>query len=242
MKYTMVFLGLLALLSCAGTALADDAPSTDSSSSPSPPDTTSTISVVVAFGDSITAGYPYLRTGNGCSCSTSSSCCAGYEAGVEALLQYTLPNAVVHNWGISGEVSGDGLKRISSVLQSSQPSHVLLMEGTNDLWWLDTNTVAYNLLSMVYWIQSAGAVPILATLTPDTRGGKPIAAMNQLIREMGSTYNIAICDQYEVVASSWDSLNYDKLHPNTNGYWAMSVGWYNTLMLDTDGTSGLSPW
>ncbi|OQX13199.1 MAG: hypothetical protein BWK76_16540 [Desulfobulbaceae bacterium A2] len=198
--------------------------------------TSKPFTTILGFGDSITAGVPYVSTswsGNGCRCATDSSCCAGYEPTLEALLQRSYPNTVVVNWGVPGETTGDGLSRLSSALWASRPSHVLLMEGTNDLWWVDPATVVTNLQSMAQLVIAAGALPILGTLTPDTRTGsdaKPIAATNLLINNIVKTNSYIISFQDQVLSASWSSLTYDGLHPNSTGYAYMAQTWYNTLM------------
>ncbi|OQX17714.1 MAG: hypothetical protein BWK76_09825 [Desulfobulbaceae bacterium A2] len=232
MNKKIIYFTLLSGLSCCAALNAqgnDDLLSCETLTKP--------ITTVMGFGDSITAGYPYIPSisweGNGCRCATNSSCCGGYETTLEGFLQTTLPNAMVVNWGIPGETSSDGLSRLSSALRSSLPSHVLLMEGTNDLWWVDSTTVAYNLLSMAQVVRSAGAVPVLATLTPDTRTGsnvKPIAQTNYLIHYLAHINDIVVSDQNQILSAYWSSLSNDGLHPNTSGYYYMATTWYNVLV------------
>lgn len=197
----------------------------------------SSVTTVVGFGDSITTGTPYIPSstweGNGCRCATNSDCCGGYETTLENWLQYQDKNVTVLNYGIPGEMSSNGAERLASVLAAARPSHVLLLEGTNDLWWVDVNTVAGYLLEMVRQVRAVAAIPILATLTPDSRADasvKAIDELNNLIRWIGRQYRVVICDQDGATAADWENLNADGLHPDANGYVVMASAWYKTLV------------
>ena len=184
---------------------------------------------IVAFGDSITAGYPYIENGNGC------TYCLGYEYYLQYLLDYYQgTGAYVYNYGISGErLLTGGVNRIDSVMASTGADYVLIMEGTNDLrHYVNPETVAYNLSLVASKVAQQGGVPIVATLTPDTRYGadwKNIATTNEYIK----SYNAQFClsDQYSAMLPYWNSTYTDDyLHPNYWGYWLMAATWYTSLL------------
>ena len=186
---------------------------------------------VVGFGDSITAGWPYQTyNGNGC------SNCGGYEIFLQDFFNWTGRDAIVLNYGVPGEMSGDGLNRIDNVMLASSADYVLLMEGTNDLtFYVDAGTVAYNVYWMAWRVYLWGGKPILATITPDTRYGadwKNVGVANAWIRYYASVSSwITLSEQNAAVLPYWNSgYNYDGLHPNWWGYWIMAQTWYGDVL------------
>lgn len=186
---------------------------------------------IVAFGDSITAGKPYLRTGNGC------TSCGGYEIFLQYFLDWEGQGRKIYNYGVSGEdLVFDGVNRIDSVMAATRANYVLIMEGTNDLGhYVDPATVAYNVYYVAYKVLQWGGKPVVGTITPDTRYGssdwKNISAANTYIRNyVSSTPLMCLSDQYSAIAPYWNSgYNYDKLHPNYYGYWIMALTWYYSM-------------
>ena len=186
---------------------------------------------IVAFGDSITAGYPYLKNGNGC------AGCGGYQPFLQYFLDWEGRGRKVYNYGVSGEyVVFQGVNRIDSVMAATRPKHALIMEGTNDLslLYIDPLTVAYNVYYVAYKALLWGAKPVVGTITPDTRYGwdwKRVGTANKYIRKfVGSTPQMCLSDQNAGIAPYWNSgYNYDRLHPNYYGYWIMSLYWYYAL-------------
>ena len=77
---------------------------------------------ILAFGDSLTAGY-------GLSAHHS------FAAQLEALLRVRHPQAVVQNAGLSGDTSAGGLARLPRVLArlTAQPALAIVELGANDL-------------------------------------------------------------------------------------------------------------
>ena len=196
------------------------------------PDKSRAGGTVVAFGDSITAGYPYLKNGNGC------VNCGGYEP----YLQYYLDwwdgsGRYVYNYGVGGEyLTFQGINRIDSVMAATYPAeYVLIMEGTNDLaFYFDPATIAYYLYAVAARVTLWGATPIVATLTPDTRYGwdwKNISTTNAYIKSyVNSNPLMCLSDQYAALAPYWSyGYSYDGLHPNYYGYWLMGVNWYYAI-------------
>jgi len=179
---------------------------------------------VDAFGDSITAGWVvHARDGNGC------RGCGGYEPALQSLLKSAGRDAVVKNWGKGGESTSSGASRIPIVLSLDNPRYVLLMEGTNDLLFLSPDTVRRNMAYMVDVSLTRGVVPILGTITPDSRGGKPITLTNALLKELAEQKKIALADHYAAVKDNWSSLTADGLHPNSAGYAKMAQVWFEAM-------------
>ncbi len=189
-------------------------------------------STVVTFGDSITSGYPYQTSdGNGC------VNCGGYQWFLQNYLNWSGYDMTVYNYGVRGEFTWDGLVRIDSVMAATAANYVLIMEGTNDLtFYVDPSTVAYYVYYLAWKVVMWGGIPILATITPDTRQGigydwKGIGIANAWIKYFVAE-NSYICgsDQYTAIEPYWDiGYNYDGLHPNWYGYWMMGAMWFYDL-------------
>jgi lysophospholipase L1-like esterase len=73
----------------------------------------------------------------------------------------------VVNRGIGGDTTAGMLARYALEVLQKKPELVILLGGTNDLWWgLDPKLIIANLASMVVQAQHYGIVPILALPLP----------------------------------------------------------------------------
>ncbi|MDZ7695438.1 MAG: GDSL-type esterase/lipase family protein [Deltaproteobacteria bacterium] len=196
--------------------------------------TSSQENVILAFGDSITQGYPYEEQyGNG------RMNVGGYEPRLNTLL-----GVPVLNWGVAGETTLGGVERLPSVVSDPDASYVLILEGTNDrpLWWESTTTI-HNLDQMIDQSWAAGVTPILATLIPD---GNPdgtyqydnrIKTWNVDIRNLAASKGVTLAEQYWRLRGNWDAWHCgDWIHPNWDGYHAMADEWYQALLPATPPT------
>lgn len=192
---------------------------------------------VVGFGDSITNGWPYYKYPPG-----DGARWGGYQPNLESKLVAAGLDAIVLNYGWSGESTHaeppeyiGGFNRLGSVLSASQPHFVLLKQGTNDLDGVyhppiySASQVVNNLSAMVDIVRQHGAIPILATLTPDTSRSKDIAGTNQLIRDLAQQKGVELADHHDVVVGDWPALTSDGLHPNHSGYQALADTWFSAL-------------
>jgi lysophospholipase L1-like esterase len=186
--------------------------------------------VVNAFGDSLTSGYPYWSgmDGNGC---VPSSCNGGYEPPLQTMLRAGGREAVVQNWGRRGDTSSSGLARLDAVLAISNPRYILLMEGTNELYWGRHATVRDNLGKMIDKARARGVIPILGTFTPDLRyPQKDIPRANALLKELALKKEVAVADHYSAVIDNWRTLcTSDTMHPNREGYAIMARVWAEAI-------------
>ena len=153
--------------------------------------------VVVAFGDSLTAGYG-----------------ADEEESYPAVLA-KLTGLNVVNEGIPGEVSEAGSDRLPSVLRKHDPELVILCHGGNDmLQRVDDALIAAHVQEMIEAIQATGAdVILLGVPKPGLFLKAPsfyaeVAHRNQIPYD-GKTLP-------EILASG--SLKSDAIHPNAEGY------------------------
>jgi lysophospholipase L1-like esterase len=94
--------------------------------------------------------------------------------GSDFLKPYTWPSLTaqqlgidVVNNGIGGDTTGGMLGRYAFEVLQHRPEMVILLGGTNDLWWgLAPKQILANLASMVVQAQHYGIVPILALPLP----------------------------------------------------------------------------
>ncbi|PTU32076.1 arylesterase [Stenotrophobium rhamnosiphilum] len=153
---------------------------------------------VLAFGDSLTYG-------------TGAKTEEAYPA---RLAQITGLNII--NAGIPGETSAEGLARLSSVLDETEPDLVILCLGGNDmLRKLDLMKMQSNLSQMIREIQGRKiALILLATPRPSILNLKSDPVYAALAKENKLPIENEIFA--EVIADS--NTNSDHIHPNARGY------------------------
>jgi acyl-CoA thioesterase-1 len=162
--------------------------------------------VIVAFGDSLTAGF-------------------GAEPGSSYadFLQKDLDRAGsrwrVVNAGVSGDTTTDGVNRLSSVLEH-KPAVVILEFGGNDgLRGLPLETTQANLDRMVVALRGSGATVLLAGMTlPPNYGPEYIHGFEQIYSKLAAKYKLArIPFLLEGVALDRGLMQRDGMHPTAKG-------------------------
>lgn len=153
--------------------------------------------VVLAFGDSITAG-----TG------------AGAGESYPEILGGLIGRRVV-NAGAPGEVTAEGTVRLPELLESVRPSLLILCHGGNDLLrHMDQRQAAENLRGMIRMARERGiAVVLVAVPSPDL-SLKPPAFYGELAAESG----LPIESKALGKILGKGSLKSDYIHPNAAGY------------------------
>ena len=177
--------------------------------------------VVVCFGDSITAGYN----------------ATSYSVYLQGMVDATIVNA-----GNGGEDTHGGVGRIGGVLAQHQPQKIIIMEGANDVMeGISPSTTSYNLENMLQQAASAGAIPILSTITPNSsNSGYVPENYNPGIISLASDSGTALVDTYANVISNWSNLNLDGVHPNDAGAKVIAEGFSSQVASggDDDGGGG----
>jgi acyl-CoA thioesterase-1 len=158
--------------------------------------------VVLAFGDSLTFG-----TG------------AAKDESYPAILARNTGLHVV-NAGVPGEISAEGLARLSTALDEAQPKLLILCHGGNDfLRRMDEATAASNIRAMIELAKSRG-IPVVLVATP--KPGIP-ASVPAFYGEIASQADIPL-EGSVVKDVLYDSrLKSDLVHPNGKGYGAMAA-------------------
>jgi acyl-CoA thioesterase-1 len=174
--------------------------------------------VVVAFGDSLSAGF-------------------GVEPGFsypdflqKEIDQRGLKWRVV-NLGVSGDTTTDGLNRVSEVL-AVKPEIVIVEFGGNDgLRGLPLEITRSNLDSIVSQILNAGARVVLAGMTlPPNYGPEYIRPFETIYVDLAAKYNVPrIRFLLEGVGGNPKYMRPDGLHANAEGNAIVAKNVFRTL-------------
>ena len=162
--------------------------------------------VIVAFGDSLTAGHG-LEPGE------------SYPDVLQKLLDQRGLRYRVVNQGISGDTTSGGLDRVKLALQL-KPAVVILELGANDgLRGLPLTATRANLASMIDQFRRGGARVLLAGMTlPRNYGPDYVQGFEQVFRDLAREKRVAtIPFLLEGVASDPRLMQPDALHPTAEG-------------------------
>jgi len=162
--------------------------------------------VIVAFGDSLTAGFG-AEPGN------------SYPDFLQKDLDRGGLRWRVVNEGVSGDTTTDGVNRLDEVLHY-KPGIVVVEFGGNDgLRGLPLETTRANLDQIVETLRTAGATVVLAGMTlPPNYGPEYIRGFEQIYRELAAKYKLTrIPFLLEGVATDRSLMQRDGLHPTGKG-------------------------
>lgn len=190
----------------------------------------------LAFGDSITFGRG----------SDSNGPATGYPAYLAGILMYNFPDQAFKmvNKGNPGEQTSGGLGRIDSVLERYPSDFMLLMEGTNDIFFgVSFGTIQANLKQMALRAAAHGTTPVLATIIPTlpygVRAGQYARTRSfytgGYVQSLAARYGLACADQWRAFCSipDWPGTIMETVtgnHPNDDGYrYVMTPQWYETI-------------
>ncbi len=199
------------------------------------------VGVIIAFGDSLTEGCGNEVSSCGVT-PRPGDCTYDYETILKALLTENRYEFTVHNFGVGGETTVDGINRLPYVFDNAcnqRAEYILLLEGTNDLLHgaMGAN-VKFNLGIMIDMSRENGLEPLLATLPPDSEPDnqyKNIPLMNQYIRELAVEKNVTLVEQYNALEPNWGTYTNprgcygDLTHPNSTGFDVIGTVWYESL-------------
>lgn len=159
-------------------------------------------SILLAFGDSITYGYG-----------------ANKNESYPSYLQNML-NMKVINSGISGEISADGLKRLSSVIEKTKPDVVIVCHGGNDiLRKYNIETTKENIKKMLELIRNTGAEPILVGV-PSLKG--LIISTDSIYKDIAKEDSVIFEGEIIEKIIKSPNLKSDQIHPNKDGYYEIA--------------------
>jgi lysophospholipase L1-like esterase len=161
-----------------------------------------------------------------------------------ALAEKELNIRIVNN-GISGDTTGGLLSRFYHDVIQYRPGMVIIMAGTNDLWWdLSINVILANIFSMACQAQHHNIVPVIGLPLPmytdaaqqqnmlEPIGGfkKCVEKMSKLVKALRDTAeksDVAWMDFYHAFFDQQGNVLgkfffEDGLHPNKDGHRRMA--------------------
>jgi acyl-CoA thioesterase I len=163
--------------------------------------------IILAFGDSLTAGYG-----------------VPHGSGYPELLQRKLDEEGYHyhviNAGISGDTTSGGIGRLDPEL-TKPPSIVILELGGNDgLRGLPVEQTRANLEEMILAFKAAGSQVILAGMTlPRNYGVDYVRAFEDVFIELAEKHKLVFIPFFlEGVAGQPGLVLPDGIHPSAEGY------------------------
>lgn len=161
--------------------------------------------VIVAFGDSLTAGF---------GADTGSS----YPDFLQRELDRGGYRYRVANAGISGETTTDALERLKTVT-ALKPAVVIVEFGGNDgLRGLPLSTTRSNLDQIVASLKDSGAAVLLAGMTlPPNYGPDYIASFQHIYSDLATKYKVALIPFLLEGVAGTNLMQRDGLHPTADG-------------------------
>ncbi|HVW87364.1 MAG TPA: arylesterase [Bryobacteraceae bacterium] len=175
--------------------------------SPAPtPQQTDTRPAVVAFGDSLSAGFG-LDPGK------------SFPDDLQRLIDKAGYRYHVVNMGVSGDTTTDGVERLPSVV-ALKPAVVILEFGGNDgLRGQPVSSAKQNMAKMIEALQSSGAQVVIAGMTlPRNYGPEYIHSFEQMYVELAKQYRLVrIPFLLDGVGGVDHLMQPDGLHPTAQG-------------------------
>jgi acyl-CoA thioesterase I len=168
------------------------------------------VPVIVAFGDSFTAGLGIPRE-------------AAFPAQLEMWLRWQSKATRVINAGKSGDTTANALPRLDNAL-ADHPDLVILELGANDaLRGIDPTITRSNLSAMITKIQESGAKLLLTgILAPPNWGEEYRQAVDRIYPDLARSYKVPLYPFFlQGVAPDPQLIQADGLHPNERGVWVL---------------------
>ena len=168
---------------------------------------------IVAFGDSLSAGYELPEN-------------EGFPKQLEAALKAKGFDVVVENSAVSGDTSSGGLERLDwSIAEGT--NLVVLELGANDaLRGIDPALTRANIDQMIQRLKARNIKVVLAgMLAPPNMGADYAEPFNAIYPELSQQYQVALYPFFmdDVITKSDLKLN-DGLHPNAKGVAVIVAG------------------
>ncbi len=169
--------------------------------------TADALPTLVAFGDSLTAGFGVPVAD-------------AYPARLERRLREQGFAYRVLNAGVSGDTTAGGLRRVDVVLKA-RPRIVILELGANDgLRGLPPERTRDNLAQIIERLQAGGAIVVLAGMrVPPNYGDRYATAFAAIFPELARRYRLPLIPFFlDGVATEPALTQDDGIHPNGEGY------------------------
>ena len=162
---------------------------------------------IVAFGDSLTAGY-------GLNLKDS------YPSQLQNYLANLGYNVEVINMGVSGETTAGGVRRIDFALEQKPDIIIIGLGGNDALRGLSPIDTASNIDSIVNSADKQELeIVLLGMLAPDNLGLSYTEKFNRIFKDVSEKYNTSLVPFFLQNVALVKNLNQnDGIHPNKDGY------------------------
>jgi acyl-CoA thioesterase I len=163
--------------------------------------------VLVAFGDSLTAGLGVAPS-------------EAYPAQLQEKLLLAGYRYRVVNAGVSGETTAGALRRVDWVLKSKPEIVIVELGGNDGLRGLDLKETRANLAQIIERLLAGGAKVLLAGMKlPPNYGPAYTDAFQSLYIDLAKHYNVSLIPFFlEGVATKTGLNQADGIHPTASGY------------------------
>jgi len=203
-------------VACGGAAENRAAPA-PAAATPAPP--AQTLPKIVAFGDSLTAGYGLAPS-------------ESYPALLQKMLDADGYRYEVVNAGVSGDTSAGGLRRIDWALDAGEVRFVILELGANDF--LRGQPVAEtkkNLAAIIERAESRGARVLLAGMYTTTNAGRDYQReIDEAFKSLTREHEVTLIPFFLEGVAGRAELNLDDgIHPNAEGTRVVAATVYKHL-------------
>ena len=162
--------------------------------------------VIVAFGDSLTAGY-------GLSASDA------FPVRLETALRQAGKRVRVINSGVSGDTTAGGRARLDWVL-ADKPDAAIVELGANDaLRGIDPEEASRNLSAILSELKKRNVrVLLTGMLAPPNLGDRYVTAFNTIFPNLAAAHDVMLYPFFlDGVAAEADLNQHDGIHPNALG-------------------------
>lgn len=160
---------------------------------------------ILAFGDSLTAGYGLARA-------------QSFASRLEALLRARHPAASVHNAGVSGDTTSGGRARLARVLAAlpAKPDLAILQLGANDMMrGYPPLRTRENLAAMLVEFGRCNIPVVLAGMVAPALLGPSATAFNAIYAELAAAHRATLYPFFlDGVALRPGLTLADGFHPN----------------------------
>jgi acyl-CoA thioesterase-1 len=204
----LLILAAVPLAACGGKEREPSSTATQTAQAP-PSSTTpaETVPKIVAFGDSLTAGYGLAPQ-------------ESYPALLQKLIDADGFKYEVVNAGVSGDTSAGGVRRIDWSLDAGGVRFVILELGANDfLRGQPVGETKKNLSAIIKRARSRGAQVLLAGMLTTTESGRVYEVeISDAFKSLAGENDVVLIPFFLEGVAGIDKLNQqDRIHPNAEG-------------------------
>ena len=205
----LLILAAVPLAACGGGASRESSSKqkTAAASPAAPATPAETVPKIVAFGDSLTAGYGLAPQ-------------ESYPALLQKLIDADGFKYEVVNAGVSGDTSAGGVRRIDWSLDAGGVRFVILELGANDfLRGQPVGETKKNLSEIIERARSRGAQVLLAGMLTTTESGRDYEVeISDAFKSLAREHEVVLIPFFLEGVAGIDRLNQqDRIHPNAEG-------------------------